>query len=92
MRLVFCQHAVQRMFERGITVDDAAAVLAGGRVIENYPNDNPYRSALWLGFVGGRPLHNVAAYNPDTGDRIVVTVYEPDPAQWASDCATRREP
>ena len=51
------------MFERGVTVGDIRAVLTTGETIEEYPKDTPYPSRLVLGWVGGRPLHVVAANN-----------------------------
>ena len=92
MKLVFRQHAIERMFERGLAVDDVAAALRDGRVIEDYPTDFPYGSALWLGLAGGKPLHVVAADNVAADERIIVTVYEPDAALWETDWATRKKP
>lgn len=92
MRLIYRQHAVRRMFERGISTNDVAAALADGRAIEDYPTDTPYPSCLWLGYAGARPLHVVYADNQDDGERIIVTVYEPDPALWRADFATRKKP
>ncbi|MCC7486896.1 MAG: DUF4258 domain-containing protein [Burkholderiales bacterium] len=71
---------------------DVAAALRGGRIIEDYPTDFPYGSALWLGLAGGKPLHVVAADNVAADERIIVTVYEPDPALWEPDWATRKKP
>ena len=88
MRLIYRQHAVKRMFERGISTDDVAAALADGRVIQDYPTDTPYPSCLWLGYSHGRPVHIVFADNQDDGERIIITVYRPDPALWADDYAT----
>jgi len=59
-----------------------------GRWIENYPEDQPHPSKLVLGHVAGRPLHVVAAEDPESGRTVIVTVYEPDAAQW--DPAFRR--
>jgi len=92
VKLVFRQHAVERMFERGLGVDDVATALRDGRIIEDYPTDFPYGSALWLGLARGRPLHVVAADNTAADERIIITVYEPDPAQWEPDWATRKKP
>lgn len=92
MKLTFRQHAVRRMFERGIGTDDVREALGNGRVIEDYPADTPYPSCLWLGFASGRPLHIVFADNALDGERIVITVYEPDPALWTPDFATRKQP
>ncbi len=89
-RLVFRVHAIQRMFQRGVTVDDVREVLATGETIENYPDDTPYPSRLVLGQVESRPLHVVFAENKAMREIIVVTVYEPDPDLWDSDFRRRR--
>jgi len=85
--LIFRQHAIKRMFERSITVDEIETTLAEGSVIEDYPTDTPYPSALWLGFPDSRPLHVVVA--DSAAERIIITVYEPNPALWESDWKTR---
>ena len=89
-RLVFRVHAVQRMAERGITVDDVRAVLATGETIEDYPDDTPYPSRLLLGWVSERPLHLVVARSGAADEMIVVTVYEPDAARWDTEFKRRR--
>jgi hypothetical protein len=68
------------MVERGIREEDVAQVISTGKTIEDYPSDLPYPSRLVLGWVANRPLHVVAATAEH--EIIVVTVYEPDPAQW----------
>ncbi len=45
-RLIFRVHAIQRMAQRGIRVEDVRRILETGQVIEDYPNDFPYPSAL----------------------------------------------
>lgn len=87
--IVFRVHAVQRMFERKISKADVKHVLLAGETIEEYPTDWPYPSRLILGWRKRRPLHVVAAYNTDEEQIIVVTVYEPDPAQWTADFRRR---
>ena len=89
-RLIFRVHAIQRMFQRGVTVDDVRQVLATGETIENYPDDTPYPSRLVLGRLGSRTLHVVFAENKAMREIIVVTVYEPDPDRWDSDFRRRR--
>ena len=54
-KLVFRVHALQRMFERQIGVDDVRAVIDSGETIEDYPNDQPYPSRLVLGWRGAAP-------------------------------------
>ncbi len=83
------QHAIKRMFERGINEVDIDSVLSNGRVIEDYPNDYPLPSCLWLGYIGNRPVHIVFSDNHPLNERIIITVYEPNPAQWSTDFTTR---
>ena len=84
-RVMFTGHAVQRMFGRRIQKDQIRDLLQSGEVIAEYPNDVPLPSSLLLGFLGNRPIHIVVAF-----DGHIVTVYEPDPAQWSDDFRTRR--
>ena len=80
--LQFRVHALRRMAERQITVEDVERVLAAGEVIEAYPDDHPYPSSLMLDWCGSRPVHVVMAENSEDNEFIVITVYEPDRAQW----------
>ena len=89
-RLEFRLHAVQRMFERGISASDVRHVIQSGKVIEDYPKDAPYPSCLILGTIQGRPLHVVVAIDKDSSQAIVVTVYEPDLQQWEPGFERRR--
>ena len=89
-RIIFRVHAVQRMFERKIDEEDVRHVIRTGETIEDYPADQPYPSRLILGRRNRRPLHVVAAYNNDDDQIIIITVYEPDPAQWTADFRRRK--
>jgi hypothetical protein len=89
-RMVFRVHALRRMFERRISVDDVRRVLETGDTIENYPEDVPYPSRLVLARVGSRPIHVVAADNQMDREVIVITAYEPDRTQWDSEFKRRR--
>ena len=80
--LIFRVHAIERMFERGISEIDVRDVLEHGEVIENYPNDLPYPSRLILGYCGGHPVHILASDDPEVAATVIVTVYEPDPSRW----------
>jgi hypothetical protein len=90
MKITYRIHAIQRMFERSISIDDVRAVIQDGETIESYPDDHPYSSRLVLGWRGTRPIHLVAADNPEAEEIIVITVYEPDPLQWYADFKVRR--
>jgi len=89
-RLLFRVHALRRMLERQIAVEEVEAVLGAGEVIEDYPNDTPFPSRLVLGWTGSRPLHVVIASNLRENEDIVITVYEPESAQWQPDFRRRR--
>lgn len=89
-RLVFRKHALQRMFERNIRVEDVEAALETGRTIAEYPDDKPYPSRLILGKSTDRQLHVVVAENIQQREGIVVTVYEPDSTQWEEGLERRK--
>jgi hypothetical protein len=89
MKIVYRTHALVRMFQRRIRVEDVRGVIVNGETIEDYPDDIPYPSRLILGWSGNRPLHVVAAYNDADEETIVITVYEPDPALWSEDFRRR---
>ncbi len=44
------------------------------------------------GHTGHRPVHVVVADNEADHERIIVTVYQPDPMRWTDDFRTRRRP
>lgn len=88
--LIFRVHALQRMFERGISEADVRDVLEHGEAIESYPDDAPYPSRLILGFYGDRPLHVLASDDPDVQATVIVTVYEPDRIRWDASFRRRR--
>ncbi len=89
-RVEWRKHALQRLAERGIKQNDVLKVFVVGEQIEDYPDDKPYPSALFLGFVGEKPLHALAAF--DKIDQIVyiVTAYEPSLEVFEEDYKTRR--
>jgi hypothetical protein len=86
--LIFRVHAIERMAQRGISVEDVRHVLDTGELIEDYPSDFPLPSALILGWIDGRPLHIVAATAPE--GKIIVTVYEPAPDRWEENFHRRK--
>ncbi len=92
VRLVFRVHAIRRMFERGVSAEEVRDVIEHGQAIEEYPDADPYPSRLVLGWCRSRPLHVVAADDASTGETIVITVYEPDPARWADGFTRRQNP
>ena len=58
------------------------AVL-NGKIIETYPEDEPYPSCLIYGrTTENRPLHIVCAYARGEDKVIIITAYQPDPERW----------
>jgi len=90
LNIKFRFHALSRMFERKISETDVLEVLATGKIIEDYPTDQPYPSCLRLGFVKDRPLHIVTAEATDDVTTVIITVYEPDIARWESGFEQRK--
>jgi hypothetical protein len=80
------------MVQRAISEIEVRHVIATGEIVEDYPNDTPYPSRLVLGWSGRRPIHVVVADNVDDQENIVITVYEPDPAEWEPDFKRRKTP
>ena len=77
------------MFRRNISLEEVKFILNTGESIREYADDKPYPSLLLLGFIDHRPLHLLVARDNDTGNCIMVTVYEPDKKLWSSDFKTK---
>lgn len=78
------------MFERNVSVANNREVLRSGEVVENYPDRKPFPRQLYLGYVNGRPLHVVIAFDTAVHTIAVVTVYDPNVARWSDEFRTRR--
>ena len=79
------------MMERGITRETVKEVLRHGEIIEDYPDDKPYPSALFLEWIRSEPFHAVAAFDFLTERCFVITAYKPDLEHFESDYKTRRK-
>lgn len=88
--LRYTRHAFERMFQREISPESVARIIRKGKIISDYPNDQPFPSVLLLGFHEGRPVHVVVARDATEGDCHVVTVYCPDPVLWDETFENRR--
>ena len=88
--LLFRIHAVQRMFERDVSVKRVLSAIEIGETIEDYTSEMPEPSRLILGFQGKRPFHVVISENPETNEITIITVYIPDPHKWKKDFRSRR--
>ena len=88
-RVVFSGHAILRMIQRGMGRDAVLKVLTHGETIAEYADDKPYPSRLMLGYVAGRPLHVVVAFDECSGNCIIVTAYEPWLGKWGAEFRIR---
>ena len=84
------QHALVRMMERGIARSEVMMCIAHGEIIEQYPKDHPFPSALIAGRAGQRVLHVVAAFDAGSKRCYITTAYEPDLKHFEVDLRTRR--
>ncbi len=91
LKLIFRLHALARMAERGFAPEQIKIAIHTATTIEEYPNDTPYPSCLFLFWLGHRPVHVVAANNEDDGETIIITVYEPSPEKWSDGYTRRRQ-
>jgi len=89
-KILFRVHAVQRMFERKVSVRNVSQALQSGEIIEDYSAEMPEPGKLLLGFQGKRPFHMVVSENPETNEVTIVTVYIPDPQKWDKNFRGRR--
>jgi hypothetical protein len=90
-RLRWQRHALERMMERGISRSDVKQVLLNGEIIEEYSDDHPFPSGLFLGFINGAPLHVVAAIDKENEYCYIITSYRPDLTNFKSDYKTRKK-
>ena len=81
-------HGAQQRIARAIHRDEIEEAIADGEIIEDYPRHHYGPACLILGRTSrDRPLHILCSV------RLVVdiiTVYEPDSAEWEADLRTRR--
>ncbi len=84
-------HALRRMLERGISRDAVLHILCNGEIIESYPDDRPFPSALLFGIFGNKALHAVVAYNPAEKKVFIISAYHPDAEHFEPDFKTRKK-
>ena len=89
-KIFFRVHAIQRMFERGISEKRVVEALKMGDTIEDYSSEMQEPGRLILGYQGKRPFHVVISENQETNEITVITVYTPNPDKWSKDFKSRR--
>ena len=69
---------------------DVVAAINGGEVVEVYPSDKPFPSALLL-FKGELPIHVVCSVDEIERIAHIITAYRPDLEHFEDDYKTRRQ-
>ena len=88
MDIFFTKHALQRMFERDVPIEEVTEAIANAQVIAEYLDDKPYPSVLVKSLAPGKPLHVV--YSKAKDRHIVITAYRPSSTEWNVDYTERR--
>jgi hypothetical protein len=88
--LLFRVHAVQRMFERNISIQRVKEAVDSGVTVEDYSAEMPEPSRLILGYQGKRPIHVVTSENQETNITTIITVYVPDQNKWDKSFRSRK--
>ena len=83
-------HGLKRMELRNILIDDVENCIMNGEIIEEYPDDYPYPSALIFGRkLTGEIIHVVCGL--DEEKIYFITAYEPNTEKFMEDLRTRRQ-
>ena len=91
-RIEWRKHVLQKLAERGVAQSAVLEVLRAGERIHDYAEDRPFPSALFLGYIGGKPLHVVAACDEANRRVFIITAYEPSLEVFEPDYRTKRKP
>lgn len=90
-RIQWRKHVLQKLAERCIQQQTIRDVLLSGECIRDYTEDRPFPSALFLGYVGGKPLHVVASCDETSKQAFVITAYEPSLEVFEPDYRTKKK-
>lgn len=83
------RHAFRRAIERNISEEEIRQAGRQARMIEDYADDKYTPSCLLFGLtIAGRPLH-LQVSRADAELIRIITLYEPDPAEWYNDVERR---
>ena len=88
-KIIYTNHAIERMTKRGIKTKDVQEALKTGIVIETRPDAKPNACCLVLGATKtGTPLHVAVAFRKKRV--IILTTYQPEVKLWGLDLKTKR--
>lgn len=95
MKFRYTKHAVERMIERNLTIEEIENAVKNGTIIKEYLDDKPYPSFLILYKTEEKTLHVVYSITKDIQGiqtNHIITFYEPKTLDWSDDFTKRREP
>ncbi len=84
----YSRHAIEEMVIRSISRHEVETVLLDGTMIEHYPDRPEGEECLVMGRTETDRVLHVACSLADPV--VVITAYEPDPAEWAPGFTTRK--
>ncbi len=88
--VLFSNHALERIRQRGIKIKDIESCIMSEEIIEQYPDDFPFPSCLILGKgVDGKVIHVVAS--DEGAESRIITAYFPNTEKFEKDLKTRKE-
>lgn len=90
-RIEWRKHVLQKLVERGLSLQAVREAMLQGERIRDYADDKPFPSALFLSYHSGRPLHVVAACDELNKRAFVITAYEPSLDVFEADYKTKRK-
>jgi len=89
--ILYRQHAVEMMIERGIRREEVLQCISDGNIIEEYSKDKPFPSYLFSSTSATRNIHVVLAFNEEDMVVYIITAYIPDLSRFDKDFRTRRK-
>lgn len=89
-RISWRRHVLERIAQRGLRQEQVVNVLLSGEGIEDYPDDSPFPSVLFLGFWNAQPIHVVASFDEENDHAYIITAYEPSLDVFEADHKTRK--
>jgi len=90
-QVLWRQHALTRMLERGISRKDVQMAVEEGEVIELYFDAIPFPGCLIFGSIGSKVLHVVVSINEKDNLAYILTAYTPDRTHFEDDLKTRKK-
>lgn len=91
LKISWQKHALQRMLERSISIDEVKFALKNGEIIEKYSEDYPFPSVLIAYVNSQKPLHVVSSYDEESSSFYIITAYIPDTKHFEDDLITRKK-